>query len=82
MGSLTIQGERPDSYEGHISVKVEPSVKYRPGIFIDINDHYLLAPAEPRPGTSDVLSILKTNWQTSITRGNAISESVVGMGDA
>lgn len=83
MESLTIQGVRPDKYEGYINVKVEPSRRHRPGVFIEINDHYQLATTEEiQPGTDTLLSILNSNWQESMERGNTISQSILGVGDS
>lgn len=83
MESLTIKGVRPDKLDGYINVKVEPSHRFRPGLFIDINDHYQLATTEEiQPGTDKVLSILKSNWQESMDRGTNFSQSILGVGDS
>jgi len=52
--SLTIESERPDSYPGSVSVKVEPSKKHPYGLFVHVNDHFAFGddarPAhQPRP---------------------------------
>ncbi len=38
--SLTIEGTRPDGLRGAIRVKLEPSARIDPGVFLDINDHF------------------------------------------
>ena len=42
MRSVTLEGERTDAYHGAIHVKVEPSVLIERGVFIEVNDHYVL----------------------------------------
>lgn len=83
MLSLTIQGVRPDKHEGYINVRVEPSQRVKYGIFIDINDHYQLARAEEvKPGTDMVRSIIASNWQASMDRGDTISGGILVLGES
>jgi hypothetical protein len=44
--SLSIQGKRDDEFQGNINVKVEPSVRITPGIYLSVNDHMILAEAD------------------------------------
>lgn len=41
--SLTMEGIREDSEAAYIRVKVEPSTRVKPGIYVETNEHYELA---------------------------------------
>ena len=58
--SLTMEGNREGSESGRIRVKVEPSVRITPGIFIDTNEHH-----EPEgDGTLETLrNSLTEDWE-------------------
>jgi hypothetical protein len=45
MLGLTIHSQRPDNYEGHIRVKVEPSTRVEKGIFIETNEEFRVVDA-------------------------------------
>tara|TARA_R110002051_G_scaffold9732_8_gene37568 strand:- start:4114 stop:4839 length:726 start_codon:yes stop_codon:yes gene_type:complete len=42
MRSVTLWGQRPDQYAGHVQVQVEPSVKLPISIYVSTNDHFEL----------------------------------------
>lgn len=61
MRSLTIQGNRikEESSRAEVNVKVEPSAKVDPGIFISVNNHFEDSSTDaPRK----LMSILKDRW--------------------
>lgn len=62
MRNLIIQGQRQDEYKGHIQVKIEPSSKIQPGIFISINDHYEI---QEELSCKAIIDILNINWAKS-----------------
>lgn len=37
--SVTIRGVRDDELMGHLNVKVEPSLRVHPGVYVNFNDH-------------------------------------------
>jgi hypothetical protein len=80
MRSLVIEGQREDQYEGRIHVKVEPSARIDAGVYIDVNDHYQLAP-QPTTVTETLIEILNTNWEQSRKRSLKIAEMIVGLGE-
>lgn len=57
--SLTIQGDRPDDYRGHVRVRVEPSALVNPGVFIEINDEF-----DEKVGDSSgwAVKVLRSEW--------------------
>lgn len=81
MLSLTVQGKRPDGFEGYIQVKVEPSRKAHPGVFIEVNDHFQLASGdEIPPGTSKAIKIISSQWISSMSRALQVAESISLLG--
>jgi hypothetical protein len=70
--SLLIQGKRDDEFQGSINVKVEPSIRIIPGIYLNVNDHMTLADAD-----SDRLVNLATEkLYTSKARSDLILASL------
>lgn len=63
--SLVIQGERPDEYDGHIRVKVEPSSLVENGIFIETNDEFRMLSSDSAEWVERVLS---DQWEMSRRR--------------
>lgn len=83
MQSLTIRGQRPDDLEGYILVKVEPSTQVEFGVYIEVNDHYQLAPGdEAIPGTSKALDIISRQWGGSMSRASAIAQAIAALGSS
>jgi hypothetical protein len=46
MRSLTLEDVRPDDSQGFIHVRFEPSYSIPYGLFVGVNDHYQVAPAD------------------------------------
>jgi hypothetical protein len=69
--TLTIEGMREDGFKGYIRVKVEPSKRVHPGIYIQLNDHY--ETEEPLTGCEKIISILESSW----IRSNEKSELII-----
>lgn len=81
--SLTIQGQRPDNYKGHIQVRLEPSAipKVQNGVFVEVNDHFEVASMENLQGCSELTEILALVWQTSLSQADKIARAVVEPGE-
>lgn len=72
MRSLAIQGTRPDGQPGAVLVRVEPSVRVRPGIYVQVNDHFEVAePASPE-GRSEATRIVSESWEPAMTQAETI----------
>lgn len=67
--SLTVHGERPDDYKGHIRVKVEPSSSVTNGIFIETNEEFRQTDATSADWTTE---ILHREWEAYRHRANQI----------
>jgi hypothetical protein len=75
MLSLSMKSPRPDGREGHIVVKVEPSVRVPSGVLVAVNDHMDIA-APDGHGAEKVVDVLKTGWDVSIKRSREIVAKV------
>jgi hypothetical protein len=60
--TLTTQSERTDGFEGVINVTVEPSIQFRPGVFVRTNHHF--QPTKPQE-IKAFTNFLETIWQTA-----------------
>ena len=79
MASLTIRGERPDDYTGALTVRVEPSARIQPGVYVTVNDHYELESAQPSHGAAPILDILDAAWASSLARSLSIAERLASL---
>ena len=77
MRTLIMEGARPDGLEGIIGVRVEPSARVKPGVFIAVNDHYEVGDFEPSQGAHPILKILEKYWEASLPRSLQIAESLM-----
>ncbi len=72
MRSLAIQGSRPDREPGAVLVRVEPSVRVRPGIYIQVNDHFEVAEPASAEGRAEASRIVSESWERSMTQAETI----------
>jgi hypothetical protein len=72
MRSLTMEGLRPDNLKGYIRVRVEPSVRVHPGVFINVNDHYEVKDTATVRGCDEIIDILDREWKSSLDRSAEI----------
>jgi hypothetical protein len=64
--SLTIrQIPRTDNLSGHCQVTVEPSARITSGVYIVINDHYVID-GQQMLGASKAVELLRTKWSDSV----------------
>lgn len=47
--SVTVQGNRQDEYAGRVLITVQPSRVVSAGVFVSVNDHYVLETVEAQP---------------------------------
>ena len=73
--SLTIEGQRPDDYAGHVRAKVEPSARIEWGIFFESNDEYQKLEADSADWLEDVLL---TRWDSSRSHAMEMRQHVLG----
>lgn len=78
MRRVQIEGLRPDSYKGRVTVMVEPSLKLKPfGTSFEVNDHYENDEATRGNECDRMMEILVTDWQTSLDRSLFIMQTLM-----
>ncbi len=83
MQAVIIQGERPDDYDGYIQVRVQPirNEEVELGVFIAVNNHFVLAEENRPDKAQEVVEILSQNWTNSIENGLGIAEKAIRFGE-
>jgi hypothetical protein len=82
MRTLIVQGARPDDSEGYLRVTVQPSPRIKYGVFIEVNDHYMLTTGQKVDDGSDkARTILSEKWNESMKRGSEIAQAIAKLGD-
>jgi hypothetical protein len=81
MLSLAIQGKRDDDLLGHINVKVEPSIRITPGIYLNVNDHFQAGEEEFKRDPAYLLGTIADNWSASKRRSDSILAVVKALCD-
>ena len=66
MRSLTMQGARPSGPKGYVEITVEPSLRIKNGMYVDINNHYDLT--EEDLGCRAMLRVLESEWSDTFTK--------------
>jgi len=79
--SLTMEGKRPDNFKGFIRVRVEPSTRIKPGVYITMNDHYEAATEEPGRGSEEFIEMLRANWKQFLGLSRKVIHSVLEIQD-
>lgn len=80
--TVTEQGARTDGFEGYVRVKVEPSVLIRPGVYVQVNDHYQWQPGDGETALQDAMEVLTTGWRRSADASEALASAIIELGNA
>lgn len=75
--SINMRGERSDERKGYVGVRVEPSQKVKPGIFVEANDHYEVAERGKSVGAEGVLAIIRERWDDSMLASENIINKII-----
>jgi len=75
--SLTMESVRVDGPKGFIAVKIEPSLKIKPGVYININDHYEIEDYKPESGCDAIVQLLNSRYNSSVERSYGIATSLI-----
>ena len=75
MEDLRIRAVRPDEHQGFIRVIVQPSMKVKPGVYVQVNDHYEVE-AQEAAGAERIMDILKNIWQVSLARAERVTHTM------
>lgn len=77
-----MEGVRPDGHEGYVQVKVEPSLKIKYGVHIEINDHFQLKSGDSNLSSAQhATELLRECWAVSMKRGSEIADCISSIGD-
>jgi hypothetical protein len=68
-----IMQNKKDNPKGLINVIVEPSIRFKPGIYINCNDHYIF---DENTDAEEVIDILEQNFDSSMAKSLAIQGSL------
>jgi len=79
MRSLTIEGKRKNDSGGIVQVRVEPSGRTKPGIFIAVNDHYALEEEKEEQRCGRLIEILNSNWKDLFRFSENVSKSILDL---
>jgi hypothetical protein len=77
MRRLDMESPRLDDFQGYIRVRTEPSVRYPPGVYIHVNDHYEVQSAEPPQGCDEIMTVLSQVWKVSVDRAERIAHTLL-----
>ena len=80
--SMLVEGGRPEKEGVRIQIRLEPSIKVRDGLFIQVNQHYTVEKAEERPSSdkmTEMLQKLKEDWESFFEYCSAVSRDIVGV---
>jgi hypothetical protein len=80
LASLTMQQVKKDIPAGFVRTKVEPSARFPPGVFVDVNDHYEVT-VEPPEGGGPLLSAIEDQFDNSMRRSKRIVDDVMKMAE-
>lgn len=82
MRTLVVEGVRPDELKGYLRVTVQPSAQIPYGVFIEVNDHYILKTEERESdGANTARLILSEEWDESMKRGSDIARAIAKIGE-
>ena len=74
---LVIEGQRSDGFKGYVRVRVEPSQKHHPGVFVRVNDHFVGKGGEKVPAIPPMMEILSSQWENCVERSKKIIRRVM-----
>jgi hypothetical protein len=75
MASIPMLGKRRGSAGKYVRIKVEPSVRIQPGVYIQSNEHY---EAAADGGAAGLMKHLQTAWHDAQAFGKQAAEHLLG----
>ncbi len=79
-GMLRVEMHEPreNGPRGFLRVRVEPSNRCQPGIFLNTNDHFVVGDEKTVLGCEKLVSIISDNWVSSKQRALEIGARITG----
>lgn len=75
MFDFAMLGKRPDDLEGAVKVRIQPSQSVEPGVFINVNDEFLISEADG--GVTEAAEVIETLWPAAERRASEIREQLL-----
>jgi hypothetical protein len=72
----TVTDDRPS---GYIQTRVEPSKTLDSAVFVEVNDHHTVKDIENIEGCSEIMNLLRDQFENSIHRSEWIIDQVMGI---
>ena len=84
MTSLTMTQINPEGRPlgGRVNVVVQPSNQIgrgRPGVYVQVNDHYIIENVESQMGTREIVMLLEDNFDESLRRADQIIDHIMSL---
>lgn len=77
MRSLVIKSLRKGEFPGELNVTVEPSAKFPPGIFVQVNCHFGLPSDPAHVGAAELaLKFIKAEWKSACGMARRVAEQI------
>jgi hypothetical protein len=73
---FAMQGDRPDDFQGAIKVRIQPSRAVSSGVFINVNDEFVLP--EDEASAEPIADVLETLWPVAENRAMEIKNVLIG----
>ena len=74
--TLSITGNRPEPRAGRLSVTIEPSHRFRPGLFLQTNEHFSFS---EEGDAREPMAMLRENWEDALAYSTGVADSFVRM---
>jgi hypothetical protein len=72
--SITMEDPRSEP-KGHVRVKVEPSQRIHPGVYFNVNNHYVIE----EDGIKKMLEILQERWEDDMSAAFSMAAHLLGL---
>jgi len=77
MRRLDMYEPRENGPKGHARIRVEPSKKCHPGIYVNYNDHFEVEDPPNVIGCEEIISMLLFHWQQSVGKADSIALNLI-----
>lgn len=75
--TLVMEGNREDCDAKRIQIRLQPSIKVHPGLFLNINYHYTLKTEDQFDVVVQLLQYMSTEWDKFIQYGVKVAEHLL-----
>ena len=74
--TLSVAGKRPESSAEQLSVTIEPSHQFQPGLFLRTNEHYSFSDGGD---AREPMRTLRKNWNDALAYSNCVTDNFMRM---